>query len=466
MKKTLALLAIVIVVIALIAASFSLYGKQDNGKTTETFVGVTYGGNTISDGEKLIDKVQTYTNLFVLQSGTLQRDLNSVDQLGDYAISKGLYFLPYFTSYIPPSLPQWIDNATKRWGARFLGVYWEDEAGGKMLDDNVQLGRDPATGDSIMKTRYGDIVVQKQDGSVLHFELGGNINLYEPANKPGAMIINRNENTDVYATFYPNGTISAIKYHASDAASNQSLEWSTTTTYQELMSSRPLKDAGEITQRFIQNQNDTQFLKHKTTVFTSDYALYWFDYLAGYDVVLAQIGWNISLAQQIAQARGAASMQNKDWGAIITWKYTTPPYLDSGPEILNQMTTAYECGAKYILLFDYYEDNNSTFGTLQNQHFQAMQDFWNNISKNPHETKGSIKAQASLILPKDYASGLRWSGDKIWGVLEPNQASVQIWNQLQNTLKNYSFRLDIIYDDPEFQANGKYQQTIKWDQTG
>jgi hypothetical protein len=38
-------------------------------------------------------------------------------------------------------------------------------------------------------------------------------------------------------------------------------------------------------------------------VFVSDYALYWFDYLAGYDVVLAQAGWNHTLAQDIALLR-------------------------------------------------------------------------------------------------------------------------------------------------------------------
>jgi hypothetical protein len=59
--------------------------------------------------------------------------------------------------------------------------------------------------------------------------------------------------------------------------------------------------------------------------FTSDYALYWFDYLAGYDVVLAQFGWNHTLAQDIALIRGAARLQNKSWGAIITWKYNKPP---------------------------------------------------------------------------------------------------------------------------------------------
>ena len=51
------------------------------------------------------------------------------------------------------------------------------------------------------------------------------------------------------------------------------------------------------------------------TTFTSDYGLYWWDYLGGYDVVLAEMGWNASITQQIAQIKGAARLQEKN-GAL------------------------------------------------------------------------------------------------------------------------------------------------------
>ena len=38
-------------------------------------------------------------------------------------------------------------------------------------------------------------------------------------------------------------------------------------------------------------------------LFTADYALYWFDYLGGYDVVLAEFGWNYSKQINIAQVK-------------------------------------------------------------------------------------------------------------------------------------------------------------------
>jgi hypothetical protein len=92
---------------------------------------------------------------------------------------------------------------------------------------------------------------------------------------------------------------------------------------------------------------------HSIASFTSDYALYWFDYLGGYDTLFAEFGSNSSIIQNIALARGASRMQNKTWGAIITWKYSQPPYLDSGNTIYEQMLDAYMSGAKYVIIFDY-----------------------------------------------------------------------------------------------------------------
>jgi hypothetical protein len=232
------------------------------------------------------------------------------------------------------------------------------------------------------------------------------------------------------------------------------------------MNSRPLKDANEIADIFCaNNRNNTLCLSSLTRVFTSDYALYWFDYLTGYDVVLGQIGWNTSFTQHVALLRGAAKMQGKDWGTIITWKYDKMPYLDSGPEILNQMRIAYGCGAKYIVLFNFYEDDDNPYGTMQDEHFLALNDFWNDMLRNPNEKRGKTEAQEVIILPKNYGCGMRWKEDKIWGVLKPDENSFHIWNMLQNTLASNDFKTDIIYDDSEYPATGKYQQLLYWNQT-
>ena len=69
--------------------------------------------------------------------------------------------------------------------------------------------------------------------------------------------------------------------------------------------------------------------------------------------MFAELGWNNSVPQQIALVKGAARLQNKTWGTIITWKYDQAPYLDSGKEIYNQMLTSYKAGAEYIIIFNY-----------------------------------------------------------------------------------------------------------------
>jgi len=87
-------------------------------------------------------------------------------------------------------------------------------------------------------------------------------------------------------------------------------------------------------------------------VFTSDYALYWFDDEAGYDVVLAEFGSNCSRQLNVALCHGAATAQDKEWGAIVTWTYDQPPYIESGDKLYDDMITVYTNGAKYILVFD------------------------------------------------------------------------------------------------------------------
>ncbi len=110
--------------------------------------------------------------------------------------------------------------------------------------------------------------------------------------------------------------------------------------------------------------------------FVTDYALYWFDYSIGYDIVLAQAGWNHSLTQDIALIRGAANMKNRNWGIIVTWTYSQPPYLDSGEATYEQMLAAYKAGADYIIIFNYPSLEGNNYGIMQDEHFEAMERFW------------------------------------------------------------------------------------------
>lgn len=438
MRKATAVVAVVIVVIVL-AAGFIVTKPTTPVKTPDAYVGIAYCGDTVGDGKALIDKVKGYTNLFVLNSGLLQRDFNSVNELGDYAVNAGMYFLPYFGSYVEVSFQPWLENAKQRWGDHFLGIYYGDEPAGKMLDDYVEYN-DAATGDTITKTRYGDIFVEQPDGTQINYGIEGPIHLYQPSSQ---------DQPNYEAIYYPNGITNTV---------NPAPGGFKYRSYSELQAIRPFKTVDEAYTRFVDRDKvNVGYLNSSTQVYTSDYDLYWYDYEAGYNVVWAQIGWNLSYPQQIAQIRGAADMQGKDWGAIITWKYQTPPYLDNASEIYSQMRNAYLCGAKYIVVFDYYASDSGTYGSMQEEHFRAVADLWRNDVKNASEARGSIQADAAVVLPHNYAWGMRWAQDNIWGIFKADSRTEQMWNTLQTALQTHGLNLDIVYSDQSYPLPEKYQ---------
>lgn len=223
----------------------------------------------------------------------------------------------------------------------------------------------------------------------------------------------------------------------------------------------------ELFTAFLPNDMGYQALKDNSiNIFASDYALYWFDYKMGYDTILAQVGWNHTLEQDIAMLRGAATIQDKSWGTIITWKYENPPYIDTAENIYNQMEMSYEAGAQYIILFNYptYPKDNQ-YGVMTDSHFEIMKKFWDDVVTNRHTTCGTAKAELALVLPENYGWGMRWGDDTIWGLWEPDEKSEQIWNISRNLLKEYGIKFDIIYEDPEFPSTGKYPEIIYWNQT-
>jgi hypothetical protein len=226
---------------------------------------------------------------------------------------------------------------------------------------------------------------------------------------------------------------------------------------------------GEAANAYVKSLSSVQSMKDLKTLgiptFTSDYALYWFDYLAEYDYVFVELGGTneTSKIQQIALCRGAADIQGKQWGAIITWSYNEPPYLENGAAMLLDMLTAYHAGAKYIVVFNYpvYPDANP-YGILTEDQFDAMKDFWNQIHSEQGSTFGKADAQAALVLPKDYGWGMRTPTDKIWGLWNADTLSPLIWTKMNQLLNTYGLRLDIIYNDTTFNFEEKYSRIYYW----
>jgi hypothetical protein len=182
--------------------------------------------------------------------------------------------------------------------------------------------------------------------------------------------------------------------------------------------------------------------------------------LAGYDVVLAQFGWNHSRIQDIALIRGAAKLQNKEWGTIVTWTFSEPPYLDNGEKLYDDLMIAYNNGAKYFVVFNYPQLNE--YGILTDEHFLAIERFWDKIQDNSEHSP--IIADTALVLPENYGYGLRRVDDTIWGLWEADEKSFQIWNITRKLLNNYGTNLDIVYDDSNFSIE-EYSRIFYWNST-
>ncbi len=193
----------------------------------------------------------------------------------------------------------------------------------------------------------------------------------------------------------------------------------------------------------------THFYYNSTNLrsFTSDYALYWYDYLSDYDVILGEFVGNNSRQITVALDRGAANVLKKDWGIIITWKYGGPPFLEDAQQLYSDMVLAYQNGAKYLVVFNSPENHTPTnpLGTLTSEHLDAMRRFWNYAQM--HSRQEQFTADNAYVLPTDYGYGFRGSNDMIWGMWNADSLSPKIWNDITSLVSQYGMNLDIVYEN-------------------
>ena len=472
----LSLIAVVTLLVSAVAVRQYFFSGANEKKPF--YFGVTFCGNTTQEASVLVDRVKDYTNLFVLQSGPLMRNTTAVMEIGDYVVSKGLHFAAYFDS-MSGQLPSWVSLAEQQWGGMFAGLYYGDEPGGKMLDDVVNFEtRDSNAGnttggiwlESITKLAGGRVSISKRGENVM-YNPDGRISIVKydlPTVHSDAPVPPVGNVTE----YYPNGTLTFQTLgDGFYTAENGSSLISQLRSYKDALADHPLYDWDDAAEEFVglyQSKLErvkTEWLSNVSfPVFTSDYAFYWFDYSSGYDVVLAQLGWNNTAAKEIGFVRGAANLQNKDWGAIITWTYTKPPYLASGDEIYSQMRFAYESGADYVVVFNYAENMDGPYGILQDEHFDALKRFWSEVVQNPG-VSNAARGEVAFVLPKNCGWSMRNPDDLECGVRAATADAQRAFSLLEDALAKHGSRLDIVYDDPDYPLAERYSQLYYWNQT-
>lgn len=420
-----------LLLIASVLAAFVTY-SEFNTNVVSTNIGVAYCGNTTAGAKLLIDRVKSYTNLFILNSAgnPISKNQTMVEEICDHAVSSGLRIIvnlgynisgrrfPRNWFWNLTSLDGMKQNWTERWGDKLLGIYYSDEPGGIQLDGD-------------WKNYLAWIRALSQN----------------PNSTVGLRV--------------PLAYVDAIHSLSLISDKIQAANGSAPENYDE--------EAEFFVEDVIRNDPGFSSLKKVGfTTFTSDYGLYWFDYLGGYDVLFAQIGWNCSLAQQIGLIKGAARMQSKDWGVIITWKYGSPPYLDTGDQIYSQMITAYQAGADYIVMFNYPILEGNDYGLMGDEHFLALERFWEDVieKKRVIAMKDGSVAEAVLILPRNYGWGMRRPDDVIWGFWGPDDKSIPIGTLMGKLVARYGVYLEIVYEDPAYPiVKDNYRKIYYWNST-
>ncbi|MDR2204031.1 MAG: hypothetical protein LBE76_07050 [Nitrososphaerota archaeon] len=380
------LLAFLLLIVVFLPATSIHLMKSTKDDVDELYFGVTFDGQSAEEFMPIIDKVKNYTNLFVITSWSIATNQTALYMVCDYIADANLYFIVFFAFISQKTYPwhqQWLHDAVneQRWGDKFIGIYLNDEHGGKQID-----------------AKEAFTYAKDYDDAAKQF-------------------------------------VQTVKYGLT----------------------------GQSTSMIDLKNKDIK-------LFTSDYVLQWWVYLSDYDVVFTELGWNITASRQIALGRGAATMQNKDWGTIITWETTTPPYLGNNEQIYRYMIESYRAGAKYITLFNYptYPENNP-YGMLSDEHFEVIRQFWQYTKTYPRSSYGTIKVDTALVLPQNYGWGMRRSNhiinDPIWGLWPEDEKAPLILEKVEFMETRYNLQFDIIYEDPQTNPTEKYTNIIYWNTT-
>jgi hypothetical protein len=94
----------------------------------------------------------------------------------------------------------------------------------------------------------------------------------------------------------------------------------------------------------------------------------------------------------------------------------------------------------------------------------AIKQFWQYTESNSREITPNDRV--AYVLPNGYGFGFRGINDSIWGIWHNDNFSDQQYTDVNNALKQYGSKLDVVFNDSSFQSNSNlYFKIIYWNST-
>ncbi len=214
---------------------------------------------------------------------------------------------------------------------------------------------------------------------------------------------------------------------------------------------------------------DVYYSTPQLRLYTSDYCLYWFDYLCGYNVIFTEYVGNHSHQLASALVRGAATCQGKQWGAIMTFGSCENPNscFENATEMYASMMLAWQNGAKYIVVFDSpgnFSIPQTQWGVLTQDHLDAIRRFGDYTQSHQQP---QLRVETAYVLPSDYGFGFRSANDTIWGLWLADALSPKVWQDVNSLLNTYNMSFDVVYEDrtDSILTNLPYKTLFFWNGT-
>ena len=100
---------ITIIILPLFLVAF-INRIDETSSDPEFFVGVEYAikNGSVEDCKALVDRVKNFTNLFIVDTFEMTRDINNLTEVCDYVYESGLFFMVFFISQVYASGDQYI----------------------------------------------------------------------------------------------------------------------------------------------------------------------------------------------------------------------------------------------------------------------------------------------------------------------------------------------------------------------